>query len=322
MHATRCSGSGAPASSTAPKTCGNRLRAIDGSKSRSRVAPPAPAPARLASVFPARQRSSSQPSARGFTAERGSSAAVAALTAISPALAALSVSTVVETAGPSTTSSRCDEPTRKNKISPEWTPTDIERRSGPTEVGISAARRRELRISTAAEQARTAWPSPRKNNSSASPPNLSNMPPRSAAMSSIAPNTRLSVSTSSSPPERPRCASRSASAVKPEMSANTSVPSIACQRRSGESTIHSRASSGTCLRRPNDISHASIAERCTRGGALHRRAAAIPRLTRTTAAGQSRCWPLRTPCELLRSARAEEHAKWRAKRISVSAARG
>ena len=117
-------------------------------------------------------------------------------------------------------------PTRKSSTSPEWTPTDIdsEKPARPT-WAPRRPRAATARISTAASQACSGWSSPRKRKSSASPPNFSSSPPRAAAIVSIGPNTRLSVSTISSAPIRPCRDSRSVRAVKPETSAKTSVPS-------------------------------------------------------------------------------------------------
>ena len=66
---------------------------------------------------------------------------------------------------------------------------------------------------------------------------------------SIGPNTRLSVSTISSAPIRPRRDSRSVRAVKPETSANTSVPSTTRQSAPGASSSHTRVLGGTWRRR-------------------------------------------------------------------------
>ena len=96
--------------------------------------------------------------------------------------------------------------------------------SRPMALGVRLASRMLRRISTAADAARVACPSPWKRNSSASPPNLRSIPPRPSATSSIAPNTSFSVSTSASAPTRPWRTSRSVSAVNPEMSAKHNVP--------------------------------------------------------------------------------------------------
>ena len=86
----------------------------------------------------------------------GSWLRVPALMTISPAAAALSMAMVVVAAGPATTSSRCDPPTRKRWMSPLCTPIDIRRGTLPQLVGILAASRSAERISTAALQAWTA----------------------------------------------------------------------------------------------------------------------------------------------------------------------
>ncbi len=96
------------------------------------------------------------PSGREWLADAGNAAAVPALSRISPEFAALSTATTAVAAGPSTISSRCDDPTRKKCVSPLWMPTDMDSRNGPTELGNSAALRSALRISTAAPAARRA----------------------------------------------------------------------------------------------------------------------------------------------------------------------
>ena len=59
------------------------------------------------------------------------------------------------------------------------------------------------------------------------------------------PKTRLSVSTISSAPMRPRFDSFSVRAVKPEMSANISVPSMTRHDCPGTSSSQVRATRGT-----------------------------------------------------------------------------
>ena len=134
-------------------------------------------------------------------------------------------------------------------MSPACTPTDIDSEKRPADVGTAAAARSEARISTAASQACSGWPSPRKRNSSASPPNLSSSPPRVAAMVSIGPKTRLSASTISSAPIRPCRESRSVRAVKPDTSAKTSVPSTVRCSAPGASSSQTSVRGGTWRRR-------------------------------------------------------------------------
>ena len=121
-------------------------------------------------------------------------------------------------------------------------------------LGVRLLSRMLRRISTAADAARVACPSPWKRNSSASPPNLRSIPPRASAMSSIAPNTSLSVSTSASAPTRPCRTSRSVSAVKPEMSAKHKVPSTNRVRGPSPSPAIAAARAGTCRSMPNPSS--------------------------------------------------------------------
>ena len=217
MLPIRCSGSVRPGARKSVRTCGS---SPDGGSRRSMtgVVGGADSDGR-------RQRSSSVPSARVRVAPGASCSAVCAETAISPAIAADSVSIVAVTSAPTTTSSRWLEPTRKKGNSAEWRPTDMVSSSRPMALGVRLLSRMLRRISTAADAARVACPSPWKRNSSASPPNLRSIPPRASAMSSIAPNTSLSVSTSASAPTRPCRTSRSVSAVNPEMSAKHKVPS-------------------------------------------------------------------------------------------------
>ena len=242
MLAIRCSGSGMPGSRYSPSSMGNRPRIRSRSTSGSTNSSPG-------AECAARRRSSSSPSSRGRTASGAMRAAVAALTTISPASAAFSASAVDVAPGPRMSSSRVGEPTRNRWMSPEWSPTDIFSESRPTEVGTAAAWRSAVRISTAASHACSVWSGPVKRNSNASPPNFSSSPPRVPAIRSIGPNTRLRVSTISSAPIRPRRDSFSVSAVKPETSANTSVPSTTRHNSPGVSSSHASAIGGTCRRR-------------------------------------------------------------------------
>ena len=242
MAARRCSGSGIAGARYSPSACGNKDLMCESSGGGTGRGP-------VGAERGTRRRRSRRPSSRASVASPGRRAPVPAVVTTCPACAAFSASAVAVAPGPSTRSSRVGEPTRKRWMSPEWTPTDMESRRRPTEVGTSAACRRAVRISTAASQACSAWSSPWKRKSRASPPNLSSSPPRFAAMRSIGPKTRLRVSTISSAPIRPRRDNRSVSAVKPETSANTSVPSRTRHRAPGVSSSHVRATGGMCRRR-------------------------------------------------------------------------
>ena len=97
--------------------------------------------------------------------------------------------------------------------------------TGPTELSALPIDSIVHCMSEAAPAARAAWRSPSNNSSSASPRNLSTSPPCRSA-TSIRPSKQAEIRwTSSSAPALPFVASRSASAVKPEMSTETSEPS-------------------------------------------------------------------------------------------------
>ena len=246
MLPIRCSGSVRPGARKSVRTCGS---SPDGGSRRSMTGGVGGADS-----DGRRQRSSSVPSARVRVAPGASCSAVCGETAISPAIAADSVSIVAVTSAPTTTSSRWLEPTRKNGNSAEWRPTDIVSSSRPMALGVRLLSRMLRRISTAADAARVACPSPWNRNSSASPPNLRSIPPRASAMSSIAPNTALSVSTSASAPTRPCRTSRSVSAVNPEMSAKHNVPSTNRVRGPSPSLAIAAARADTCRSMPNPSS--------------------------------------------------------------------
>ncbi len=69
---------------------------------------------------------------------------------ISPAVAVPSASTVAVTAGPVTTSSRCDPPTRKTLNDPVCTPMEIRRTTLPADVESRPTSRSRARIPIAA----------------------------------------------------------------------------------------------------------------------------------------------------------------------------
>ena len=201
-----------------------------------------------------RRRSRSAPSSRGRVEPAESRAAVAGVTTTCPASATFSASAVAEAPGPRISSSRVGEPTRKRWMSPECTPTDIDRDSRPTDVRTLAESRSAARISTAASHACSGWSGPRKRKSRASPPNFSSSPPRAALIRSIGEKTRFSVSTISSAPIRPRRERRSVRAVNPETSAKTRVPSTTRPLAPGASWSHRSATGGTWRRRSGTCS--------------------------------------------------------------------
>ena len=66
---------------------------------------------------------------------------VAGLTTISPALAAPSISTTPVAAGPVSTNSRCESPTRQISTGPLWTPIEVRSVTDPADVCDPAERR-------------------------------------------------------------------------------------------------------------------------------------------------------------------------------------
>ena len=96
---------------------------------------------------------------------------------MSPVRAACSIRSTVDAAGPQTTGSRCELPTRKRCRASLWTPIVIRNVTRARGVAIRPAVRRAARMPAAARQARSACPSPSKKSSSASPPNFSSPPP-------------------------------------------------------------------------------------------------------------------------------------------------
>ena len=122
-------------------------------------------------------RRSRPPPAGAPSARAGSSAAVWGLTTMSPARAARSIRSAADPAGPQTTGSRCDSPTRNRCSASLWMPTDMRSVTRAPGVSMRPAVRSAARMSAAARHARSACSSPSKNSSSASPPNFSREPP-------------------------------------------------------------------------------------------------------------------------------------------------
>ena len=113
----------------------------------------------------------------------------------------------------------------------------------------------------------SAWSSPVKASRRASPPNFSSAPPLPYATSSMRENTWLRTSVSSSAPMRPRRASRSESAVNPEMSTKQQVASSWRQRAPGTSRSHSAARRGTYGSSPSSTAVLPIGNQpCNRVG--------------------------------------------------------
>ena len=165
----------------------------------------------------------------------GSCAAVAALTTISPGPAACSIRRAAEVAAPPTSGSRCDRPARKRCSEPEWIPIDIRRVTRAPGASIRPSRRSARRMPTADRHARSACCSPSNQTSSASPPNFSRPPPFAYATSSNEANDVLIAAPMCSAPSGPIRERRSESLVKPEMSANSRLPSSDWTRASGAS---------------------------------------------------------------------------------------
>ena len=165
------------------------------------------------------------PSADGLPSQpSGTKLAVVGLSRICPRSAAASKSTVRDTAGPPTSSSRWPPSTSEKPNRPECAPCEMPSRTCRTEFVDQPWATIERMRSIAATD-RRAWSSSVNSTSSASPPNLTMSPPRSSHASIIWPKQRFSRSVSSSAPSWPRPARRSESAVKPLMSADTRVPS-------------------------------------------------------------------------------------------------
>ncbi len=185
------------------------------------------------------------PTSRRSPSQAGSiAAAVASLTSTSPACEASSSPNVAVVAGPVTISSRCVASRRNACTVPVWTPVDIRSDTGPTELIVEPACSMNHCMSTDARQARSAWPSPSKRISSASPRNLSTSPPWRSVIPISPSKTPLITRISSSEPARPFAARRSDSAVKPERSTETSVASSSRKRSSGRSRAHAAVSLG------------------------------------------------------------------------------
>ena len=141
-------------------------------------------------------------------------------------------------------SSRWEFPTRKKWNVPLWTPTDIFKRMFPAEEEIAPIERSVLRIPAAARAPREEWSGPSNSSNSASPPNLIRPPPLPYATARSRPKTEARTSVTSSAPTFPLRARRSDIFVKPEMSTNTSVPSISRTVSFGDSASHWIASRG------------------------------------------------------------------------------
>ena len=106
-------------------------------------------------------------------------------------------------AGPTTTSSRWLDSTRKKWQVPEKIPVAMLSCTSPTELIFSPVCWMNHCISEAARHARSACTSPEKRSKSASPRNLSTSPPRRYAMPIRPSKTPLTARTSSSAPARP-----------------------------------------------------------------------------------------------------------------------
>ena len=144
---------------------------------------------------------------------------------ISPASAIASIDRVSVIAGPAMSSSRWTLPVMKKWNVPVPIPTDIRRTIVPPLRCSRPTRSMVPCISQAARLARSAWSGPSNIRSSASPPHFRSPAPQSYASSRSAVKTPSSVSRMSSAPTLPFRASRSVSAVKPEMSTKTRVAS-------------------------------------------------------------------------------------------------
>jgi len=180
----------------------------------------------------ARSRSTSGGAARrkefsfgGPTRAGSSNAARLGLIPISPASAIASIETVSVATGPATSNSRWTLPAVKKSIVPVLTPIDMRRVTVPPETRRRPTRSMVRCSSHIARQARSGWPGPSKRSNSASPPHLRSPAPQSYASSRSARKTPSSVSRISSAPIFPLRASRSVSAVNPEMSTKASEPS-------------------------------------------------------------------------------------------------
>ena len=136
--ATRCPGCGLSAS-VAANPAGRSARSTSSLAGRRSGGPLDAGSTRPARWEPGATGAIGGLSSWGLVAAAGSFAAVALVTRICPARAVLSAASVAATDGPTTTSSREGEPTRKRWISPLWIPTDIDRWSRPTDVGASSA---------------------------------------------------------------------------------------------------------------------------------------------------------------------------------------
>ena len=189
---------------------------------------------------------SSRPGPHGApTIRAGSVAASDGERTISPADAAFSIRSVVVTAGPATTGSRCERPARQSARVPLCTPIDIRSVVRAPGATTGPAARSARRIPTAVRSARSACASPSKNSSSASPPNFSRPPPFAYATASSEVNEVPIASLIRSAPSAPSRASRSDSFVKPLTSAKTSVPGSIATCGPGASASARSATRGT-----------------------------------------------------------------------------
>src|ERR671923_2375616 len=190
------------------------------------------------------RRSRCAPARSSISQSPGTAAAVSVLTQISDAPARSSSSNTLVAAGPATISSRNGRSVRKTSTTSLWTPADIRSSTSPLVLRAAPISSIVHCMSDAAPHARAAWASPTNSRSSASPRNFSTSPPwRSAASIKRAKIPEI-VRTSSSAPSRPFSARRSESAVKPEMSTDTSDPSRLRARGASCSRLHPRTRRG------------------------------------------------------------------------------
>src|ERR671923_254530 len=190
------------------------------------------------------RRSRCAPARSSISQSPGTAAAISVLTQISDAPARSSSSNTLVAAGPATISSRNGRPVRKTSTTSQWTPADIRSSTSPLVLRAAPISSIVHCMSDAAPHARAAWASPTNSRSSASPRNFSTSPPwRSAASIKRAKIPEI-VRTSSSAPSRPFSARRSESAVKPEMSTDTSDPSRLRARGASCSRLHPRTRRG------------------------------------------------------------------------------
>ncbi len=207
---------------------------------------------RPGSVRGSRRRSSSAPSSRGRVLPRGSRAAVAAADDDLAGVGGLLGERPPHVApGPSTSSSRVGEPTRKqlDVAGVHARPTSTAR-SGRRTSAPRPPSRSEARISTAASQACSGWSVAAEEEEQRVAAELEQLAAAGGGDGrASAPKTRLRVSTISSAPIRPCRDSRSVRAVNPDTSAKTSVPSTVRCSAPGASSSQTSVSGGTWRRR-------------------------------------------------------------------------